>query len=70
MGRAIDQEKQIDILTMKFNDLQDHVYFLHETVVKIVETIEGDAHEPKKKKATKKKKTQASDGAKDSVSDK
>ena len=56
MGRAIDQEKQIDILTMKFNDLQDHVYFLHENVVKIVETIEGDADEPKKKKATKKKK--------------
>ena len=68
MGRAIDQEKEIDALNMRVNELTEHVILIQQTLTKLIEFSTGEPDEPKKK-ATKKKTTKASNGAKDSVSD-
>jgi|TARA_R100001530_G_scaffold106607_2_gene74460 tetrahydromethanopterin S-methyltransferase subunit G len=59
MGRAIDQEKEIDKINMRLSDLAEHVRFLQETVIQLVEYAQGKPDEPKKK-ATKKKTTKSS----------
>ena len=69
MGRAIDQEKEIDQIKMRLNELTEHVVFIQQTLTKLIEFSQGEPDEPKKKSA-KKKKSKASDGAKDNISNK
>ena len=56
MGRAIDQEKEIDQIKMRLNELTEHVVFIQQTLTKLIEFSQGEPDEPKKK-ATKKKTT-------------